>query len=106
MSKAVHWWVRTAMKRNARADEYADVAAQNSACGHRVALPLLLAEAYGSRRADGPGRIESLIHQQGYWRPPRQMDTRFEEQPKAYPEDARAPSGTAPPSPSMWPLPT
>ena len=40
------------------------------------------------RRADGPARMEWHIHQPGYWRPPRQMDPWFEEQPKAYPEDA------------------
>ena len=32
--------------------------------------------------------MEWRIHPPGYWRPPRQMDPWFEEQLKAYPEDA------------------
>ena len=50
---------------NAWAVEYADVAAWKSARGHRVALPLSLGEACGSRRADDPGRMEWRIHQPG-----------------------------------------
>ena len=87
-SEAVHWWVRGHVQApdndedyerrrqgNAWADEYAEVAARKSARGHRVALPLSLGAAYGSRRADGPGKMEWRIHKPGYWRPPRQMDS-------------------------------
>ena len=79
---------------------------QKSRCG----LPLSLGAAYGSRRADGPGKMEWRIRRPGYWRPPRQMDSWFEEQLIAYPEDALtlAPlhlGGVASPAPSMWPVP-
>ena len=100
-SEAVHWWVpghveapdndedyERRRQGNAWADGYAEVATRKSACGHRVALPLSLGGAYGSRRADGLGRMEWRIHRPGYWRPPRKMDSSFEEQLTAYLEDA------------------
>ena len=91
-SWAVHWWVRGHVgapeddddcerqwQGNAHADEYAGVAARKSAQGYRVALPLSLGAVYGAQRADGPRSLEWRIHQQGNWRPPQQMDFRFEE---------------------------
>ena len=73
-----------------------------------MALPLSLGAAYGLRRADGPGRMEWRIHRPGYWRPPRQMDSWFEEQLTTYPEEALSLAPLhlgAPPSPGMWPVP-
>ena len=71
LSEAVHWWVRGHVQapdddedyerprqENAWANGYAEVAAPKSARGHRVALPLSLGAAYGSRRAGGPGKME------------------------------------------------
>ena len=53
-----------------------------------MALPLSWGVAYGSRSADGPGKLGWSIHQPGYWRPPRPLHPWFEEQLAAYPEDA------------------
>ena len=36
-------------------------------------------ERHGSRRADGPGKMEWRIHRPGYWHTPRQMYSCFEE---------------------------
>ena len=78
LSEAVHWWVRGHVEAhgddedyecpphgNAWTDGYAEVAARKSAREHGVALPTSLGAAYGSRGADGLGKMEWHIRRPG-----------------------------------------